>query len=259
MSIYRILATLNAIALAGVIYINYLAVNLPINGKSTGELSDNLPNYFVPAGFTFSIWGIIYLFLIGSTIFSFVKSNTKERTTNHFLSRISFLFVFNCVANISWIYLWHYEKVTLSFFMMLIILVTLILIYERLRIGLLPVRSSIKWLVHIPFSLYLGWITVATIANGTGALVHWNWDGFGISGKVWAVIMIVIATLVGLRVFQERKDYAYIAVLCWAFFGIFSKRNDLSGIRDIVAMAALGGIAILLSSMIGGLIVKRKA
>lgn len=258
MNTYKLFAILNAIGLVGVLTVNYLANALPINGLDTGELSDMYPNMFVPAGLTFSIWGIIYLFLIGFVIYQFVKTDFEEVPPHHFISRISFLFIINCAANIGWIFAWHYRFVFLSLLLMLILLITLIMIYQRLEIGKRQVRLSNKWLVHIPFSIYLGWITVATIANVTLLLVDIGWNGLGLPESVWAMIMIFVATLVGFRVFSERHDVAYVLVLIWAFTGIFIKRSGIGGYQDTVAIAAVTGGVLLLISMVWGLFQKQK-
>ncbi len=254
MNIYRLLAILNTLGLAATIFVNYLANALPINGYNTGELSDLYPNYFVPAGLTFSIWGVIYIFLIIFVVYQFTSTNFSNVKNHHFLARISFFFIYSCVANISWIFLWHYQLIFWSVLVMISLLISLIYIYSRIEIGLRSVTTKKKWMVHVPFSIYLGWITVATIANITALLVDWGWNGFNIPGTIWAVIMIFIATMVGSKVFADRKDYAYTLVLVWAFLGIFIKRNSLAGITDIVAIAALFGIGLLLINMLWGML-----
>ncbi len=252
MNIYKLLAILNTIGLLGVLFINYLANALPINGLTTGELSDSYPNVFVPAGITFSIWGIIYGFLIAFIVYQFVKQDFKTIKKQHFLSRISLLFFFNCLANVSWILFWHYEMILFSLLTMLVILGSLILIYLRLDIGKRKVPNQKKWLVHIPFSIYLGWITVATIANVTAVLVDFNWNGFGITERIWAVIMIFIATFIGFNIHTARKDNAFLLVLIWAFIGIVIKRSGISGYTDTVALsAAFGALMLLLTIGIG--------
>ncbi len=257
MNSYKLLAVLNTIGLIGVLVVNYLAIELPINGVTTEELSDSYPNVFVPAGLTFSIWGIIFLLLICFVVYQFVKTDFQNVEHHHFISRISFLFFISCLANMAWVVVWHYQFVLLSVVVMLVLLATLIMIYQRLEIGKRSVRFSNKWFVHIPFSVYLGWITVATIANITTFLVHYNWGGFGITESVWAMIMIFVATLVGFRVFAERKDVAYILVLIWAFLGIWLKRSGISGYQDTVAMAASAGGILLLISIFWGLLGKK--
>jgi hypothetical protein len=259
MNVYRLFAILNTLSLIGVLIVNYLANALPINGKTTGELSDAYPNVFVPAGLTFSIWGVIYIFLIIFVIFQFTGGKIRNVKEHHFLSRISFFFVLNCIANITWIILWHHEMIFLSLLVMLIIFMTLYYIYTRLEIGKRQVPTMKKWAVHIPFSIYLGWITVATIANVTTVLVDINWGGLGLPEAIWAMIMIFIATFVGFKVFSDRKDYAYVLVLIWAFLGIFIKRSSIGGNTDTVALAAGIGMVMLAVTLILGLFRKQKA
>jgi hypothetical protein len=255
---YKVLAILNAVGLVCVLIANYLANALPINGYTTGELSDAYPNVFVPAGLTFSIWGVIYSFLIGYVIYQFVNTDFKDLKEHHFIPRISFWFLINCAANTAWIFAWHHKLLVLSLVLMLVILSSLLMIYTRLEIGKRSVKTGTKWLVHIPFSIYLGWITVATIANVTALLVDMNWGGFGLPESMWAMIMIFVATLVGFQVYNDRKDVAYILVLIWAFLGIFLKRSGIGGYQDTVGIAAVAGMVLLTISMLYGFIVRQK-
>ena len=126
----------------------------------------------------------------------------------------------------------------------------LITIYLRLGIGRISVSSGVKWLVHTPFSIYLGWITVATIANITAYLVNENWDGFGISQVNWAIIMIIIAAFIGQKVLSSRSDIAYGLVLIWAFAGIIMKQN---GNEQSIVIAAAIGIGLVFISILSPL------
>ena len=241
----KILALLNTLALIAVIYINYLATSLPINGKTTGELSDAYPNLFVPAGFTFAIWGVIYLGLIAFVIYQLIAAFGKNKQ-NGFINQIGVWFLLSCIANGSWIFAWHYQIVPLSLGIMLVILVTLIMIYQSLKIGQVSVNATQKWLIHVPFSIYLGWITVATIANTTAFLVDINWDGFGILPEMWTIIVLVVGTYIGQTVLSRRSDVAYALVIIWAYFGIYSKRTALGAdFSNSIVLAAVIGMAIL--------------
>jgi hypothetical protein len=220
----RVLALLNTLGFIITLTLNGLANALPINGKNTGELSDMYPNLFVPAGFTFSIWGVIYTFLLLFIGYQLFQAFSKNQRHDSFINEIGGIFFLNCLANASWIVAWHYQYVGLALLIMFAILATLILIYQKLKIGLTKVRTAEKWLVHIPFSLYLGWITVATIANVTTLLVDLDWNGFGIAPEIWTVIVLIVGTLIGLRVLQKRGDLAFGVVILWAYFGIISKR-----------------------------------
>ncbi len=237
----RIRQILVVVAVLAVIAVNIAANALPINGQNTGEISDRFDIYFVPAGYVFSIWGLIYLGLLAYAIYQALPAQAEDSL----LRSIGYLFVFSCIANIAWIFLWHYNFVALSVLAMLALLGSLIVIYLRLDIGRAQVSSAMKWFVHVPFSIYLGWITVATVANISSWLYSIQWSGLGISAQMWAVIMIAIATVLGGAMSLTRGDVAYAAVLIWSFIGIALKHQD-TALVSYVAWAAVVVTAILM-------------
>jgi hypothetical protein len=207
------------VATVATIVVNILANSLPINGITTGEVSDMFNVYFVPAGYVFSIWGLIYLGLIAYTIYQALPSQRE----NPYLRSIGYLYVVASAANIGWLFLWHYQVFVATVPLMLLILLSLIGIYLALGVGRERVGPAMQWLVHVPFSIYLGWITVATVANVTTALAYLNWGGWGIAPQTWAAIMIGIGAAIAIAVSLTRGDVAYIAVIVWAFVGIAAK------------------------------------
>lgn len=238
---------INILFFGGMIVMNYLANALPINGKTTGELSDAYPNLFVPAGITFSIWGIIYLLVAAFCIVQFFGP-TKEIALN-----ISWLFILSCLFNGLWIIAWHYQKLPLSLLIMIGLLVTLIFINLQLK----DVDNNI---VKATFGIYLGWISIATIANVTALLVNYSWGGFGISQQAWAIILIAIGTLiVSLTILRINNPFIGLAVV-WAFAGIMIKRSD--DYRAIFAAALIGALivaAITVAGFLGKTGVRLKA
>lgn len=207
------------ISIIGTIFVNTLANTLPINGLNTGEISDRFKVYFVPAGYVFSIWGIIYIGLILYGIYQAMprqKENPRLRATGWWIA-------LGGVANSVWIFLWHYEQFPLTIFAMLVLLATLIITYLRLRSGSETIPGSEKWLVRLPFSIYLGWITVATVANATSLLDYLKWDGFGISPETWMVFVLAAVLLIAVLMNFTRRDIAYTAVILWALAGISLK------------------------------------
>lgn len=201
--------------------VNILASALPLNGQNTGEISDRFQVYFVPAGYVFAIWGIIYIGWIAFTVFQFLPSQ-KE---NPRLRRLGYLFALSNIANAAWLFCWHYNLFGSSVLVMLALLALLIASYLRLNVNRAPVTPLEYWCVDILFSVYLGWITVATVANITDWLYLVNWNGFGIPAQVWAVIMLAVASLLGLAMALGRRDVGYLAVLVWAFIGIAVKQT----------------------------------
>ena len=232
----------NVLAVVVTIAVNGLANALPINGQQTGEISDRFPVFFVPAGYVFSIWGLIYIGLIAFAIYQALPA----QRTNPRLQRVGYWFALSCLANIVWILLWHYNMFPASLLVMLVLLASLIVIYLRLDIGRATVGAAEKWAVNVPFSIYLGWITVATVANATSVLYHLQWNGFGISPEIWAVLMIGAATIICLAVILTRRDVAYSLVLIWALIGIAVKQGDRSQIVATMAVAMALVIAVAL-------------
>jgi benzodiazapine receptor len=234
----------NLLATVVTITINGLANALPINGQTTGEISDRFRVYFVPAGYVFSIWGLIYLALIALAVYQALPAQRE----NPHLRRIGYLFALSCVANSAWIFLWHYELFELTLVAMFGLLLSLIAIYLRLDIGCAQVSTAEKWLVHVPFSIYLGWITVATIANVTSVLYYLNWDGWGIRPEIWAVIMLIVGAGIASAVSISRGDVAYVLVIVWAFVGIAVKQ---AATPMVAVTAGLMALIVALTLLVG--------
>ncbi len=237
---------LPAIALATIV-INSIAGASGINGIRTGDLSDLYPNFFVPAGYVFSIWSIIYIGLIAYVIWQALPM----QLANPRLQAIAPLFVLSCFANVAWLLSFHYNQFGLAMLMMIALLALLIMCYLRLGTGVTPATRKETWFARVPFSLYLGWITVATVANATQWLVSLGIRNFlGIPEQLWASIMIAIASVIGLLMFLRRRDAAYLFVLAWAFAGIGVKQSAVPEVSipawiATIAMAALALISLI--------------
>ena len=239
------LSILNLIGFLGTVIVNGLANALPINNKTTGELSDQYPNLFVPTGLTFSIWGVIYILLAIFVIYGLVVAIGKDSEKSSFIENIGILFFISCLANIGWIFAWHYEVLPLSLVLMLILLGSLITIYLRLRIGKSDSTRTEKYLVQLPFSIYLGWITIATIANVTALLVDINWNTFGLGEPFWAVAVIIVGIAISLSILFTRKDIFYCLVIDWALLGILLKRlADSTPVQSVIVTVIIGMVLI---------------
>jgi hypothetical protein len=240
----------NILAMIITIIVNALAVMLPLNGKTTEYLSDKYPNLFVPAGITFSIWGIIYILWVVFAVYQARDLFKKEEREMPFLHQITFLFILSSAANSAWIFAWHYEYVGLSLLLMIVLLLSLLAIYVRLNIGRTTAPLTEKLCVHVPFSVYLGWITVATIANVTAFLVSVNWDGFGISQLTWTIVVVSVGGLITILMLVLRKDIAYSLVVIWALLGIYIKRTTAGFTNNDVSTTALIAMGILIAGVI---------
>lgn len=207
---------LNAGAFALMVLVNYLANSLPLNNLDTAEISDMFPVLFTPAGYVFSIWILIYLLLAGFVIYQLAYRPYHQSL----VPSVGSLFIISCLLNTAWIFSWHYLQISLSLVIMIALLINLIIIYTRVNQTKRIFAPHEKWLVKLPFSIYLGWICVATIANFNVLLYNFNLYTPGISAGIVTIIMIIIAALIALYVFITRNDIALVLVFAWAFVGI---------------------------------------
>jgi translocator protein len=230
---------INVVAFIVTVAVNGLAGSTTfLNGVTSGQVSDMYPTLVTPAGFTFAIWGIIYTLLFLFVVYQALPRNRD----NPFLSRIGLFFALSSVCNIGWLFLWHYDFITYSLILMFALLASLILVYLRLDIGRAAVSLKEMVFVHLPFSVYLGWISIATIANVSVALTAVGWDGWGIEASTWAVAIICVALLLSFAMLALRKDIAFCLVVVWALVGILVKQSAHEG----VVWASEIGIILLL-------------
>jgi hypothetical protein len=225
---------------------NAAANGLPLNGRMTGEISDSLNSLFTPAGYVFSIWGLIYLGLGAYTLYQALPS----QRANPLLRRTGWWVALSSLANGVWIYFWHYGYYVLTLVTMLVLLASLIAIYLRLDNGKRRFSPVEKWAVSVPFSIYLGWITVATIANAAALFSYLGWDGSPLNPATWTVILLAVGVVLAGIVALTRSDIAYLLVLVWAFAGISVRWTDLPPLNFAGYVAAGFVLALLVASRI---------
>lgn len=237
----------NLVAVLAMIAVNALANIIPFNNQTTAAVSDKFKVLFVPAGYVFAIWGVIYLGLVAFAVYQLLPA----QAANPRLRRVGYLFAVSCIINAVWLIFWHYDFIGLSVVLMLALLVLLISIYLALRADGAAVSNAEKLLVRLPFSIYLGWITVATVANVTDFLWLIRWDGFGIGPEIWAVIMLIVGFALAAAMTFTWADVAYPLVIVWAFAGIAIKQAAVPTVSYaawiLAALTALVTVVALLT------------
>jgi hypothetical protein len=228
---------------------NGAANALPLGGRNTGVISDSFNVLFVPAAYVFSIWGLIYL-LLGAYV---VYHSLPSQRQNPRLRRTGWLVAISSIANGAWIYLWHFGVASYiaSLIAMLVLLATLITIYLRLDIGRAAFRGAERFTVALPFSVYLGWITVATIANITAVAAYLGWRGAPLSETAWTVIMLAAGVIVGGLMAFTRRDIPYLLVLVWAFVGISVRWANM----DVLSVAGYIAAGLVVLALVAGRLV----
>lgn len=240
---------INLLSVILAIAVNSLTAALPLNGQSTGEISDRFKIYFVPAGYVFAIWGLIYVLWIAFAVYQVFPENARKAR----FESLGYWFALSNVLNAAWLVCWHYNQFVLSLAVMVSLLVTLIICYVRAGVWHTNAGALERLCVDVMFGTYLGWIVVAMVANASGVLWYLGWDGWGIAPQHWAVALLAMATVIGLYMAWEHGDVPFQLVLVWAFVGIANKHLRPGGMPDAalvihgarVAAVAASGLAIV--------------
>jgi hypothetical protein len=233
------------LAVLATLTVNGLANALPINNLTQVEISDRFEVFFIPAGYVFSIWGLIYVGMIAFAVYQALPSQRENRR----LARIAWPFLLASLANITWLFLWHYEFFVLSLGVMVALLLSLIVITLRLVGDQGLISQAERWVVDIFFSVYLGWISVATISNATIVLDYLGWGGWGLSEQLWTVIMLGVGAVLAWIMSLARGDSAFVMVIIWAFAGIAVKHADSPMVAS-AAWVATGAASLALAASV---------
>jgi hypothetical protein len=236
---------LNLLALVATVIVNGLANALPLNGITTGDVINRDPTLFLPANWVFSIWGLIYLGLALFVVYGLLPAGRR----NPRLQRISPYFVASCVANAIWLFLWHYNLLPVSMVAMVVLLGSLIAIYTLLRRGRAQPGRFERVALWWPFSIYLGWVSVATIANATVVLDRAGWGGWGLDPALWAAIMVVIGGALGAAIGIGKSDPLVPAVFVWAFVGLAVRQRDTPLVAAVAAIVAVALVIVVLFAL----------
>jgi hypothetical protein len=233
----------------GVIAVNALANILPINGYNTGQISAFYPNAFVPAGFTFSIWGVIYLLLLFYTIGFTYYTLKQEQNPKAFalIERINIYFLLTCVFNMSWIVAWHYLQIELSLVIMLLFLITLIQLFLKSNTIARDLTLTQRFILQTPFIVYLGWISVATIANTTALLVAYKWTALNIAPVYWSASMILIALLLAVLMLKKFKAVPFALVVAWALWGIKASQGSVYPLIQSITTVSVACLFVMIA------------
>lgn len=234
----------NVVMTLFVIGFNAWSQALPLNGQTSAMIANSRPSYFFPANYVFSIWGVIYIGLIAFAIYQALPAQRD----NPRLRRIGYWFAFSSIANVTWLTMFHFNQYELSMIAMVALLASLVVIYLRLRTPGAPVSTLETWAVRVPFSIYFGWITVATVANASFVLYNPDQLLLGIADSTWGAIMLVVSAVIAGYVSFRYRDIAYAAVIIWAFVGIIARWPEVNLIAVTAGlMAAAVGVAALIS------------
>lgn len=249
----KALAIFNALSLIVQLSFVYLTMTKAINRLDTGEVSDKYLSLFTPAGMTFAIWGIIYITLGILCLYHIVIAYKHDRShpANTELLQINGLFIVLNLASAAWLVAWTNERLSFTIPLILLQLLCLIIIHQRMGIYDPRKPSELKIATHFPMSIYLGWISIATIANASSYLTAMGWDGAGLTPVQWTVIMIAVAILLSLFMIFARKNIYFGLTVAWGLFGIIQKISSANlNLYDPIITTAWAGVGVILISSV---------
>ncbi|MDF2908622.1 MAG: hypothetical protein K0R34_3943 [Herbinix sp.] len=239
--------------------VNILANVLPINGMTTGDISDNYPSLITPAGYTFLIWMVIYILLCAYVVYQLEFIRCARTLSPKISDHVRLFFAFSCLCNTAWIFAWHYRYIALSLVLIITILVCLSIINKYVY---LDERShSEKFFVRLPFSIYFGWITVATMVNASVLLISIGWHNFGIPAQMLTIVAALIIVIIASYYTLKNRSIVFAATVIWAYVGIVVKHTSKSGFNSKypeIVFAIMICILLLLIEMGYVLINKKK-
>lgn len=239
----RLRQILTLVAIFGSIGVNALSNIIPPAGQTIGEVANTqfADLRVLPANYAFAIWGLIYIGLIA---FGFYQLRADQRE-NPIFRRVDYALITACVAQAIWVYLFLVGQFWLSTVAMLVILLALIASYVWLGVGLHPVSRREKWSAHLPFGIYLGWISVATIVNVASALDASAWTGGGISPEIWAIVLAIVAAGLAGWIFLTRQDYSFPGVIVWALVAIAVRQAAFASVAITAIVLAIGLLVLM--------------
>lgn len=240
-----LLRWVNLFAYLLMVGMNYLANAIPLGGVNTGEVAYRYDNLLLPSGYVFSIWGVIYL-LLGIFI---VWQMSNKGNRPHIRTRISWFFAASAFFNAFWIIAWHTTDPSVSLKIMFLYFISILLVYLRLR-GCCKEDLRAKFIITIPFSILLAWLSFALIANITAFLVSISWGAFGLPEQSWAIIILILTFLLAQIFLFLRSDIFAALTLCWAWMGILLRRFGESNSEVLVWLLALMIIITLISGIL---------
>lgn len=226
------LALSNFIMLLLVFLFNFLTGTGRINDLSQADISAMFPTKITPAGFAFSIWGVIYTLIFISIVYMMFKS--KEKDMRDLIHTIAWWFNLSAIANILWTVTFSYLKLPLSTLLIAILLLSLTMVLMNIS----KLRFKVKAIFPLAFGMYAGWVMIATVVNIAASLVQVGWDGLGLSETMWANIILVIALFIVFFVTYRTTNAIVPLPVAWAYFAIYSAEDS---------MLALGGIFVLVT------------
>lgn len=236
----RNLAIWNFLSVILTIIVSYFSQAVRLNKNTIGSVSDQYENLFTPAGYAFSIWGLIFIALLAYSIYQIHCAFSDA--DSEIVDRTGPWFILANLANTAWVVAWLYEETWLSVILMFVILFSLIMIIWRTKMELWDAPLKVIAFAWWPICFYAGWITVAAIANVAAYLTKIGWKGWILSEEVWTIIMLAVAVIINLLIVYRRNMREFALIGVWGLVAIYVRHVDES---EMISYTALAGAAVI--------------
>jgi translocator protein len=215
-----VLKIINTVSYAAMLLVNYLSISLPFNGRSAANVSELYANLFVPAGFVFPIvWSLIYLALGLWLVMQWIFKDSEDTM----IEKVGLWFMVSCLLNIVWLFAWHWFYMEVATIVIISLMAALIKI--NLSIRSLELSRLQHFIVGLPFGIYQGWISIATIAMIAALFVHYGLSAV-MDAELWTIIMSLAGTSIAIWMMFDHKNVLHGVVVAFALFGIWWKQNS---------------------------------
>jgi hypothetical protein len=163
---------------------------------------------------------------------------------------MGWLFMAVNLLSATWLIAWTHEQMLASVLLIFLQLFCLCAIHYRLKFYDPLKISGLKITNQFPLSVYLGWISIATIANVSAWLESEFWDRLGGSAVQWTLIMIAIAFIISMLMIVIRRNIYFGLVVVWGLYGIILKRQEDDEVVHSIILIAWIAIGILLAAIL---------
>lgn len=229
-------------AIVANIGLNYVSQRFPFNGQTNAQVSYKYPTPLTPAGYAFSIWGLIFLTLLAYAVWQLLTTQRRNPLPDAVARP---LVLANLLTGL-WLVVFAYELLVPSMLVMLLILATLAVVYGRARD--LIRQGGAPWYASVPFGLYLGWISVATVVNVTLTLGT-RWQVTEARGVELAIVLVGVAAGIALNVTRRFRELAYPAAVAWGLLGIWAARQAQPSTLVLAWMALAAAALVALAAL----------
>lgn len=237
---------LNSASLLLTLVVSYLSNTDLIGQTSVGGVSERYSTVITPAAYAFSIWGLIYLLLLGFVGYQWYSWIKNEHSD--VVDRTGYYFILSNLANASWVIAWVNGYIGISVGFILVLLGSLIKLVQRLNLEKWDAPFPIILFVWWPIVIYFGWVILAAVLNIQVFIVSLGWDQETLSAEIFGAVLLALSTVVYLYLIYSRNLRESAVVGAWGLAAIAVRQSDVNPV--VTGVAVVSATVLLINVMI---------